>query len=567
MIFRLTALLCLAGLFALTAHSQDFSGNSPQDPKKRQMEFLEDHYLSSPRESHATSPAYRYFSTDFSVVQVNVDQWGMNIVDDAANEPSITFHPNSPDFIAIGWRQFDNIASNFRQAGFGYSDDAGATWYFPGNIDQGVFRSDPVLRSDREGNFFYNSLTVSGNDYFCNVYKSLDGGANWEMGTFAQGGDKQWMSIDQTQGIGADNIYANWSSSYSICEPGFFTRSTNGNLSYEDCITVPGDPYWGTTFVSDNGDLYIAGAQWSGFRVIRSTNAEDPDQEVVWDLSSSVFLDGEIVGFGSYQCPNPVGLLGQTQVSMDTSGGAYDGYMYVLCSVSRNSITDPCDVMFARSTNGGVSWEWPVRINDDVSTSNYQWFGTMSVAPDGRIDVIWLDTRDNPGEVISALYYSYSLDGGETWTDNEKLSESFNPHIGWPQQDKMGDYYDMYSTEESAHLAWAATFNSEQDVYYSVIKPHYVGLADDQKEKIASSSYPNPFKESTAIRYELKDAGFVSLKVYASNGHEISTLASEVQSAGFHRVSFEACDLDCGVYYYRLQTSAGTETGKIVKVK
>ncbi len=64
--------------------------------------------------------------------------------------------------------------------------------------------------------------------------------------------------------------------------------------------------------------------------------------------------------------------------------------------------------MFARSTNGGVSWSSPIKINDDPGTSAYQWFGTMSVAPNGRIDVVWLDTRDNPGSNISALYYSNS---------------------------------------------------------------------------------------------------------------------------------------------------------------
>ncbi len=99
----------------------------------------------------------------------------------------------------------------------------------------------------------------------------------------------------------------------------------------------------------------------------------------------------------------------------------------------------------------------------------YQWFGTMSVAPNGRIDVIWLDTRDNSGTNLSALYYSNSKDGGVTWSQNEKLSDYFDPHVGWPQQNKMGDYFDMVSESNGAHLSWAATFNGEQDVYYSLI--------------------------------------------------------------------------------------------------
>ncbi len=46
--------------------------------------------------------------------QVNVNAQGLNILGDAANEPSIAVDPTAPNRIAIGWRQFDTIASNFR---------------------------------------------------------------------------------------------------------------------------------------------------------------------------------------------------------------------------------------------------------------------------------------------------------------------------------------------------------------------------------------------------------------------------------------------------------------------
>jgi Secretion system C-terminal sorting domain len=70
---------------------------------------------------------------------------------------------------------------------------------------------------------------------------------------------------------------------------------------------------------------------------------------------------------------------------------------------------------------------------------------------------------------LSALYYSNSTNGGVTWSPNERLSDYFDPHVGWPQQNKMGDYFDMVSDINGANLAWAATFNGEQDVYYSYI--------------------------------------------------------------------------------------------------
>src|SRR4026209_646912 len=49
--------------------------------------------------------------------QVNVNANGNNIVGDAANEPSICVDPTNGNKMSIGWRQFDSVASNFRQAG------------------------------------------------------------------------------------------------------------------------------------------------------------------------------------------------------------------------------------------------------------------------------------------------------------------------------------------------------------------------------------------------------------------------------------------------------------------
>jgi len=428
-------------------------------------EIKEGDYIPDLRDSQERSPAYNYSMNNIFTVQVNVDGNGQNIVGDAANETSIAVDPNDHNRMAIGWRQFNTINNSFRQAGYGFTTNGGQTWTFPGVIQPGVFRSDPVLDADADGNFYYNSLT-NNPEFYCDVFKSSDGGSSWDGGTFAQGGDKQWMTIDKINGPGIGHNYSFWTSSYSVCYPGFFTRSTDGGGSFEDCITIPDDPHWGTLAVGPGGELYIGGSIGFDFLVAKSTNAQNSGQTVTWDMNTVVDLDGSI---SAWHGPNPGGLLGQTLIAVDTSGGPYHGNVYLLCSVEPYSGPDPLDVMFTRSTNGGVNWSSPIKVNDDPGTSAYQWFGTMSVAPNGRIDVVWLDTRDNPGSYNSALYYSNSKDGGTTWSPNEKLSNNFDPHLGWPQQQKMGDYFDMVSDGTGASLAWAATFNGEQDVYYSYI--------------------------------------------------------------------------------------------------
>jgi hypothetical protein len=192
----------------------------------------------------------------------------------------------------------------------------------------------------------------------------------------------------------------------------------------------------------------------------------------------------------------------------------------------------------------------------------------MSVAPNGRIDVVWLDTRDNPGSLHSALYHSSSTDAGLTWSANQRLSESFDPHLGFPQQNKMGDYFHMVSTDAEFHLAWAATFQGEQDVYYG----RTVTATDAGDVASASGvprlrSSPNPFRGATTISYELPGASFVTLRVYDALGREVATLVEGEQPAGSHGARFDGGDLPAGAYFCRVRAGSFQDTQKLLLLR
>ena len=511
------------------------------------------------------SPAYLYSQKGFSIVQVNVDSSGMNIVGDAGNEPSIAVHPTDPDKLAIGWRQFDTITSNFRQAGYGYSNDGGQSWTFPGVLDPGVFRSDPVLGADTEGKFFYHSLATDP-DYHCTLFTDTTGGAGWDSGTYAYGGDKAWMAIDRTEGIGRDQLYFAWDWA-GCCGDDWFTRSTTRGASFDPPVPVPEDPIWGVTTVGPDGSVYVAGRRTSTneeFVVAKSSTVQDSSAGLAFDFAVQVEMGGNhefSIGIG----PNPGGLQGQVWIDADHSNGPHAGNIYVLCSVNPPG-SDPLDVHFVRSIDGGETWSAPVRINDDSSSTAWQWFGTMSVSPGGRIDVVWLDTRNGPG-VHSALFYSYSFDGGETWSQNEQLSDSFNPHLGWPNQNKLGDYFDMVSLDEGAHLAWAATFNGEQDVYYSWIEAPVTGVAGptEYPDRFALiQNYPNPFNGVSNFGFTISEPADVSLVIYDILGRKVGTLVNERLAPGTYRRQWNGRHLPSGIYFYRLQAAGLTETKTLV---
>ncbi len=408
----------------------------------------------------------------FISVQVNVDGLGQNIVNDAANEPSIAVDPTNPNVMVIGWRQFDSVFSNFRQAGWAYSHDAGATWTFPGSLDAGVFRSDPVLVADADGNIYYYSLTVDKpqqTNFRCHSFESLDGGINFGAPVVAFGGDKAWFTVDRSNTIGRGNLYAKWQTFFNCCGNTTFTRSTDGGASFETPVSVPSGPSFGTVAVGPDGEVYVAGIEavlfqnFGKFVIAKSTNARNPAVIPSFDFSTVVDMGGAME---ISAVPNPNGLLGQAWVAVNPSSGPSRGHVYMLASVDPPG-ADPLDVMFSRSTDGGLSWSAPLRVNDDPAGNNaWQWFGTMSVAPSGRIDVIWNDTRADPTTTFSELYYSYSTNGGVTWSTNIPISPPFNHFLGYPQQNKLGDYYDMVSDELGANIAYAATFTGQQDVYF-----------------------------------------------------------------------------------------------------
>ncbi|MCI0473672.1 MAG: T9SS type A sorting domain-containing protein, partial [Ignavibacteria bacterium] len=60
---------------------------------------------------------------------------------------------------------------------------------------------------------------------------------------------------------------------------------------------------------------------------------------------------------------------------------------------------------------------------------------------------------------------------------------------------------------------------------------------------------------------------YVSLKVYDMLGREVTTLVSEVKTAGNYTVDFNAGNLTSGAYFYRLESNGFTDTKKMMVIK
>lgn len=85
-------------------------------------------------------------------------------------------------------------------------------------------------------------------------------------------------------------------------------------------------------------------------------------------------------------------------------------------------------IRFARSTDGGRSFEPPLTVNDNREAITHR-FQSMHVGADGRISLAWIDKRDleaakRAGKAYrgAAVYYAISSDDGASFRANARLA-------------------------------------------------------------------------------------------------------------------------------------------------
>ncbi len=84
---------------------------------------------------------------------------------------------------------------------------------------------------------------------------------------------------------------------------------------------------------------------------------------------------------------------------------------------------------------------------------------------------------------------------------------------------------------------------------------------------VLGQNYPNPFNPTTTIKYQLREDGFVTIKVFNVLGKEIAILVNREQSAGNQEVKFDGSKLASGIYFYRMQSGSFSQTKKLIILK
>jgi hypothetical protein len=106
----------------------------------------------------------------------------------------------------------------------------------------------------------------------------------------------------------------------------------------------------------------------------------------------------------------------------DRSFGPFRGRIY--CSWMDDNGSGDTDVFLSTSRDGGATWSTPAAVNDDGGGS-FQFNQWLAVDPvTGAVDLSWNDSRNDPANHATDIYFAQSLDGGATVTANVKVTSA-----------------------------------------------------------------------------------------------------------------------------------------------
>lgn len=129
---------------------------------------------------------------------------------------------------------------------------------------------------------------------------------------------------------------------------------------------------------------------------------------------------------------------------------------------SRNGDIYNRDIYFARSTNRGVSWSQPVRVNQDpLDAIANQMFPTILYdVPRDRLYVLWQDNRRGNYDI----WLAYSPDRGITW--HEPADMPVNDFNVKPNADQLRPTAAV-NEEGTIYVAWQDRRNDNDDIYFA----------------------------------------------------------------------------------------------------
>src|SRR2546428_9769988 len=191
--------------------------------------------------------------------------------------------------------------------------------------------------------------------------------------------------------------------------------------------------------------------------------------------------------------------------------------VHVVWTDTRSPILGP-DIFYANSTDGGLSFNPSIRVNDDV-TSTEQGQPAIAVAPNRDVYVVWRDPRS--AAKGPDIYFAKSIDLGATWSPTIYL----NSDVGNAAQQDPTIAVDLAGT---IYVAWTdgRNANTAPDIYeaWSANAGASFGANVQVNDDRSLAPQLNPSLAANAGKIQIAWADY---RTGVSTHHDIYTASSE----------------------------------------
>ena len=335
--------------------------------------------------------------------------------------------------------------STGRIGGFA-SGDAGVS-YVPGQLP--VPASGPnqlfVLPSaafDANHNLYesYVGAAVTGTSVSTQllVAQSADRGHTWQAPVTVDGNsslpDSPQVAVDATGGTFNNRAYVTYNTNPGSPGPNIYSQPvylahSEGGAWTKIQVADTGGDHESHAAIGPNGEVYLIWDDYCGGpagkigcpsvpTAIRAARSDDGGNTFPLNYVYAANLGGQFpfaLGNYSNDCggsgPNPIEP--SPSIAVDRSGGPYQGNVYAVFV----GITNGPHIYFARSTDRGASWSyWSL----DNGNPRSAWGPAIAVdQSNGVVTVAWYDRRDDPANLLYRVYYTQSVDGGQTFLPSQ----------------------------------------------------------------------------------------------------------------------------------------------------
>ena len=399
------------------------------------------------------------------------------------NSPMLLADPTEPRFVVLAHRQ---DAPEFG-CGLQASGDGGRT-FVPANpvprVPPGGDRCyAPEVAFDSQGRLHYLFVALAGegnNPVGVYLTTSTDRAQSFEPPRQVLGPSHYMvrMAID-----GRDRIHLVWLKAFSDAalggltpdpNPLFSAFSDDGGRSFSTPVEVsdPGRPRVVAPAIAVGRDdaVHVAyydlqddvrdyqgleGPAWEGAWSVVVTSSADRGR--TW--GPGVVVTDEILPSGRVML---IYTMAPPSIAADGRGNVFTAWT--------DARHGDADVLLARSSDEGRRFAPPERVNDDAQGNGRdQYLPRLGVAPGGdRVDVVFLDRRNDAENLRNEAWLAWSTDGGRTFTPNVAVSsERSDIRVGQrylvPSAEglfEIGGRLGLLSRESSAVAAWPDTRNS-----------------------------------------------------------------------------------------------------------